>query len=1255
MYLKKLEMLGFKSFADRTELLFQPGMTAIVGPNGCGKSNVVDAFKWIFGEQSAKGMRGSEMKDVIFNGTLERKPTGFAEVTIIFENSDRFLDVDYSEVAITRRLFRSGESEYLINKQRCRLKDIRELFMGTGVGQTSYSILEQGKIDALLQANNVERRFIFEEAAGISKYLSKKAETLRALLRVEENLTRLNDIIAEVEKRLQRVKAQASKARRYRELSERLKDLRVRSAIEDYRESVMARADLSFQLHWSQFRLASLEGLLCDLSAALERRVAERAAYGESLRDVREKLAGERMLAERTLERIEQERRRGVELLEEGERKSEDLESTTAALRQLREGLEAERKELEALRRDIGARGADVERLQVGVEGARRGRERLDASLREGKEAVVELLQKRSRLANGIVQIETETGNLLGQRERLQGSMAGFRTHVTTEEAREAALRGEMENLHAETSRLETARSALEASACNVQTALEDLERELQEKVGVLLERRSRYDALKSLEESLEGVSLGVADILRRWETDPSLARVHGMHGMVGSLLKVESKYARAVEAALGVHAQSLVVEGQDGALGLLELARAESTGALEVISLDRVDFVTPEHFPRQAGVLGPLLERVEVPDELEDLFQRLLANVVLVEDFDTALALSRNGLRPFRLVTLDGEAIEPWGGISRTGKNDLGIISRRSEMDDLLKDVAALEAEEGTLRERQAALKRDLGLKRDEIERLREESSAVSRGTLQAEGNLAQIAREKGRLEREIAVGTAELSEIQAQIEVRSAEKAVLDAQAAQADRERQAAEEGIRAIEADVARAAGEETAAVEALTQGRLQLAQAEKREEGLREMIARGETNLAERESHTADLRDEIQALAQRQRESVESLAESQRELAGITAREEETRKRLEAGEARDGELKELEQTFRKEVENVHQESARVQREREAVQLRDQEERHRRNSVIERMDEEYGLDLAKLLDSEATVLPPPAFSMPAGCDTAAAELAGAAGPPAGAAPSGASPGGPAAEVAAERKYLEPDPGWDRERAREEIREAQEKLRRMGSVNLEALDELDELDERHRFQLAQRNDLVESAKNLQGIIGEINRTSRDLFLKTFEEVQTHFSDLFRKCFGGGKAELVLEEGLDVLEAGIDIVAKPPGKKITSLSLMSGGEKTMTTIALLFAIFRAKPGPFCILDEVDAPLDETNVRRFVVLLQDFLAHTQFIVVTHNKVSMGEANTLYGITMQEHGVSKRVSVELESYDPEKLEVGSGSTLDVSR
>jgi chromosome segregation protein len=1227
MYLRKLELLGFKSFADRTEFVFQPGLTGIVGPNGCGKSNVVDAFKWIFGEQSAKGLRGSEMKDVIFNGTQTRSPQGFAEVTIVFDNSDGFLKIDYTEVSVTRRLFRSGESEYLINKQKCRLKDIKELFLDTGIGTTSYSILEQGKIDVLLQASTLDRRIIFEEAAGISKYRVKKAEALRALLRVEENLKRLQDIIDEVEKRIHRVKVQAGRARKYREYSERLKELRVRIALEDYTRSVEARAEISFGLFWASHRAARLEDLAGRLSTARAGRAAQRQELDREIEDLREKLAVERIGRERSTERLESSRRRLLELGGEGERKREELAATRESLEKLRRSLEAERGQLEGLEREIAGHGerlasagAELERLQ----GAHRGRQ---AELEARREAVVALIQKRSRIGNLLVQVTSEMGNLASRRERLETSMASFRAELENCEARAGLFGAALETCAGQEAALEARRQALDEEMLVLGAQIQELEDAQAARQAELHRQSSRYEVLRSFEENLDGIVSGVAEVLRRREELPPLAR---SHGLLGSLLRVERRYARAVEAALGPLAQALVTETQDGALELLDFVRSESLGGIEVIPLERVAALPLEYFPRQGGVLGPLRQVVDGPPELRELLDRLLADNVLVEDFPTALALARNGLRKFRLVTLAGEILEPWGAISSHGEIETGIISRQSEMEEVLAAVRELEKECEHRRQELASRRRELGARGEDLEAQRAAIEEIRRSIASVQGELAQNARDAGRFERELKVGSSEAEELRSEIEKRRVEKAAREEELETVDAERARTEEEVREREAGIAVSLRELEESAGAVAQMRLELARAEKEQEGLRELVERQTANVAEREKHVADLVAEMELIAQRSRESEEAIVLCGRELEAFAEREKELALELESREEADRALEQVEAAFRSEIEKVRAREMDVRREREELQLRDQEERHRRNTVLERIDEEYGIDLKALLARGS------------------GEMSGAAGQeergdpaPEAVAAGSASPG--------DERFLAPLEGWDRDAARQEAKELQEKIRHLGNVNLDALDELEELEQRFGFQMAQKSDLVESERNLRGIIAEINRKSREMFQESFSKVQENFSDLFRKCFGGGKAELILEEGVDILDAGIEIVARPPGKKLTSLTLMSGGEKTMTTIALLLAIFRSRPSPFCVLDEVDAPLDETNVRRFIVLLEDFVKQSQFIIITHNKVTMAQAGMLYGVTMEERGVSKKVAVELATYDPEGMEAVASS------
>ena len=1267
MYLKRLEILGFKSFADRTEFSFQPGMTGIVGPNGCGKSNVVDAFKWIFGEQSAKGMRGSEMKDVIFNGTQRRKPSGYAEVTIIFDNEDRYLDIDYAEVAISRRLYRSGDSEYLINKQRCRLKDIKGLFIGTGMGQTSYSIFEQGKIDVLLQASHLDRRIIIEEAAGISKYRAKREETLRALARVEDNLLRLSDIIEEIEKRVTRVKAQASKARRYRRLSERLKEHKVRLSIEDYRESVLATSDTGFRLYWCEFQVSQLEKALAAVQERLTQQQTERAWSESRLGELRGKLETERLGIERTRERIANGERRGLELAEEEESKKADLRLTADAIRRLTGEVEGEKKELEAVREQLVAQRSALTQLTAARDEARRRGATVETELRQKKEETVAFIQKRSRLSNQLAQIDTERRNFAARAERLTANLATFGLSVEEERRKEAEQQAELKRLHEDTERLANERAALETSVESTEGVLSGLEGDLAANRKQLHQCMSRSEVLESLERRLEGVNRGVVQVLERAEEEAETSSPFAqIHGMVASQIRVESRFARAVEAALGVHAQTLVVETQEGAIGILDATRAEKYGALEVVCLDRVAPIALEHFPRQGGVLGALRERLTVPDEFESLYDRLLANVVLVEDLPTALALSRNGLRCFRLVTLSGEVIEPWGAISTPGANEIGILSRRSELEELQVSIQDLQARETEIATAVSDERQALVAKREEVSGVREQLATVSRNIGEAEARVAQTHRELDRLAREIELGNGEQEELAKEIAARDEERGNLETEAAAVQAAEEQREEAVAALQKQATEAAGSIAEAEHAVNEAQLELVQAEKREEALGEILRRQAANLGEREQHLTELTSRLETLVDRQREAREDLAHSRVELEQVAAREATYKRALEAEEEVDRELLEHERVLQQEIENLRREHGRVQAEQGSAQLRSQEEKHKRNHLVDRMDEEYGIDLVRLLDeaaqSESEAADATEESLAEGslasdggnaAEGADAQAADGENPIAEAAVAEGSDsqgGTEAASVDAEdvvkseRDYLLPDPDWDREQARDEIKELQEKLRRIGNVNLEALEELEELQERYRSQVEQRADLQESERHLRSIMTDLNRTCREMFLETFGKVQTNFSELFRKCFGGGKAELLLDPEADVLDAGIEIIARPPGKKITSLSLMSGGEKTMTTLALLFAISRTRPSPFCILDEVDAPLDEPNVRRFGVLLQEFNEQTQFIVVTHNKITMSGADTLYGVTMQERGVSTRVAVELESYDPESME-----------
>lgn len=1225
MYLKKIDMVGFKSFADRTSLDFKPGITAIVGPNGCGKSNVVDAFKWILGSQSAKGLRGTEMSDVIFGGTQNRKPQGYAEVTVVFDNTDRYFDIDFSDVAITRRLFRSGESEYLINKQRCRLRDIKTLFLDTGFGATSYSILEQGKIDVLLQASNSDRRVVFEEAAGISKYRIRKAEALRALLRVEDNLNRLQDLIDEVGRRVRRVKAQASRARRYRAYSDRIRDLRVRIALDAYNGSMVEGSRLSTGLDEVLEKISGQEAELNRLAAVIDSKRGEQEELRRNLQKLREQVENERLARERTKGEINHADKRYVELIEEASTRKQELDLAAASLQRTQLQVHQER-------RKSGGLQSSLDRCRAALSDARE-----DLKLRHGqvsdqqrlldscKEGLVEGLAERATTYNLLVETSAELNSLREREAHYDGSIVRQKDALQRCRAGVQGIEKKTEESDLALGRVEDEREKISHAMETFEARIEDLEEKLRGMRNDLNRDASRFEALNSLQDSSAVFS-------RRSGEFGENAQVHGQ---VQSIFKVKEEYAPALQAALGEMSHAVIVEGQEGVFELLGCVRREDGEGAGIISLDRIEPVMAGSLPRAEGVLGPLRDFVEVEAGFEGVADRLLADVLLVEDIARAFSLSRNGVGTCRIVTPGGELLEPWGGLSvpATGK---GGFSDSAELDRLSE---AIRAREGDCNRRAGEiedLRGKLGKLRLALANKGRSADDARRLALFCEGEIEQAAREVEKLEREIDVNIREREEVLREISRKTSIESDYSSEIARLDSECSEAETSIEQIEKELESLKADAEVAKDGVSEARLALGKVEHEEENINEFLERQERNYEDQKSRCGDLRKTISLTQERIVKTRKEQVDARCRLLELGDRETELVKELERKEKRGQVLLQDEDGMRRQCEGARSVIKEYSERKESLQLKDQEERHRRETALDRIEEEYGIDLKALLEKAADW---EQEEEPPGSVIRGEQAADGAADQAAASPDEEEP----RELSDEERYLKPLADWDPAAAQEELGELREKMRKLGNVNLEALEELEELEGRYKFQMEQKTDLENSGKKFQSVIGELNAKCRQLFQETFDAVQLNFKELFRKCFGGGRAELVLEEGVDILEAGIDIVARPPGKKLRTLALMSGGEKTMTTIALLLAIFKSKASPFCILDEVDAPLDDANVRRFTVLLDEFLADTQFIIITHNKVTMGEADTLYGITMQERGVSKRVAVSLESYDPEKM------------
>lgn len=1182
MFLKKLEIIGFKSFADRAEFTFEPGLTGLVGPNGCGKSNVVDAIKWGLGEQSAKSLRGKEMADVIFNGSESRPPSGFAEVSLTFDNQSGALPVEYTEVVVTRRLYRAGESEYLINNAPARLRDIRELFMDTGMGMQAYSVIEQGRIDVLLQANAAERRVVFEEAAGISKYKARREEAERKLERVEENLVRLRDIIEEVQKQVRSLQRQAGKARRYKQYAEELRDMRIALTARQYRETQAALDGARQKETELQDKITALKAQIGSLGAEVARQESGVLELDERLAAERGGLAELRQNIASAEQKIEHNTQRIGETGGAQARLRERLAATVAAVEELKRQSESSRAECERLSAELEGERLKCEQLDARVREAAAAREGLEEQLRGRKAEVLGNLQKISETKNELIVLEERGSSLRARRERI----AARREKIVADRQRfsetRETLKSEIVAAETEMEGCRTDLSRAAQSAEEERRRLRALDEDLIAAREAHSSRRSQLELLAEQEAKMEGVREGAREALKAREE----GRLPGIGQMAGSLLQADLKYAAAIDAALGERAQTLLTDNMESAVGGLKFLK-ERRGRAAFLALDRlaVQPARERAVPGGDGVIGRAVDMIRCGDSHRPLAEYLLGDALIVENLETATRLVMNGGREFRIVTLDGDIVEQSGLLTGGTSEGAGLVSRRSMMTALDGEIAAAERRIAELQQdrdgRLAAL-RELDSMQAEL-RGRIDAAALSRAERAKETE--QIDAQRGELQEELQVIETDLEEIGTEawtIQTRIDElKSGLSAlEQARAAAETQAAE-----LEAKAKEAEGLVARRSEEMTSARVFAAQLAERRDAAKALHERQTREMRGAEAQAASIENEIEACARRLEESEKIIAESRSLLAQLMERTGEMEERIGELERRRGSMRETLEKGRAELRGLDSSLRSMEEEIQALRLKLNEGRLRAESMIEKMRDEYNVNLPERL---------PEFEN--------------------------------ADI-------------DYEMLPSQIEELRDKIEKMGNVNLQAIDELEEAEKRAEFLGAQEGDLVSAKNKLQEVIRKINRESRERFEKTFSDVREQFQVLFRQLFGGGKADIELEEGVDVLEAGVEINARPPGKQMRNITLLSGGEKVLTAIALVFALFKARPSPFAILDEVDAALDDTNIGRFLLLLKEFLKRSQFVIISHNKQTMAAANTLYGVTMQEHGVSKKVAVRFEDVE----------------
>ena len=1173
-------MLGFKSFAEKTKLNFEPGVTAIIGPNGCGKSNCADAIRWVLGEQSAKSLRASSMQDVIFNGTDTKEPINFAEVSLVFSNENRMLPIDYDEVTITRRVFRSGETEYLINQTPVRLKDISELLMGTGIGTESYSIIEQGKIDLILSSRPEDRRFIFEEASGITKYKSKKKEALRKLEQTEQNLLRINDIILEVKRQIGSIERQARKAQRYKEDFDKLKDLEMKLAFFEYKTLR------------TQDKTCIVEG--GDLKAREKETAAEMDAISS-------KISGFRQSLDEVNQRISEFKNKHTTMSSsldmnnhkiemDGERIRELIESQGAMKKEM-EFIQAKAAEAEALAKKLeedlkavlvlkSERLKSLEEKNLLIAALSKEIEESEEKVKVSKIQTVEYLSRETRTKNELIKLGADLSNRKARQRRLLAEKETVGKELESSETVLVSIIKECEDAEGKISGIRSDLDARKSLKSNVVLEFESIQAEISKEENRRAFISSKIELLEDAVKKHEGFYQGVKDLLTK--VDEKNASFMGILGVVADMIKVEKGYEEAVNTFLGDNAQILVTQGDSDIASAIEYLKVNRLGKAGFISLETTRKLKGSSSTGNtpASRESTLLKNyVNVDPLYQDILDHLFANAYLSESSE--IVTGDSGLPGAIVVTKSGSMYNNGtvsGGSSSDGEGIL-LIGRKNKLESLKMNSLDIDQNLTLLKERlnektetSRSLDNDISLlesafRAEEINisgiKMRQSSHYESAKKLKEEHDVANLELEEvGQIISELSKKGESLNTELNEIEKNKADNENLINEFLIVTTDRRSKKERL-----------GLEIATLAAENQS------VDKEEESLRNRVEK--ENLSVRELKT-------------------SLFNKESTLSDYAAREKSLAEEI-------AQLRLQNDTISAELNILSEESQAIEKER--------------SHVVDAL----GIDELQLKDKEAAI--DSLRNQIRDLDVKLTEISYKKA-------NLKERISQSYKMDIEETHMDLEDSIDWDALKMLVTELKDKLDKMGPVNLVAIDEHKELEERHSFLVHQQEDLVNAKDSIMKAIQKINKTTKELFIDTFQKIQVEFKNFFRLLFGGGQAELILMDEQDVLESGIEIIIRPPGKKLQNLTLLSGGEKAMTATALLFAIFKVKPSPFCVLDEIDAPLDESNVGRFSRVLKDFLKISQFIIITHNKRTIELADVMYGITMQERGVSKIVSVK---------------------
>ena len=1178
MFLKKLEMQGFKSFADKTVFEFKKGITAVIGPNGSGKSNIADSIRWVLGEQSMKSLRGSKSEDIIFAGTQNRKSLGFAEVNMVIDNTDGSLPVEYSEVTVTRRLYRTGETGYFINKVPCRLKDILELFMDTGIGKDGYSIIGQGKIDEILSNKSEDRRKIFEEASGIVKYRTRREESEKKLEQTKLNLVRINDILSEIEANIEPLKLQSEKARKFLDLREELKNIEVGLfvlKINTYKEKLQ-----ELEKNKDIFENQSLEENnkledMQNLKQELKNQIEQISSELERIQTLGYE-------SENKIERINSEINVSKEKIsnnsENKNRLENEITASTITISNLEEEKQGKLCKKENLQENKEKFAKELEEKEEELKKLNQKLSSKELEIESKKKQVEDLKENKYSLENEITEQDVNFENFENRKKQTEKELTSVISELDEKRMHKNDINSSFSKIESEKNKLEEKAKKDKAEKDELNRKIKDFEIKINNLVDEQRLEKSKYNFLVETEKEKEGYTKSVKELLIACENNPTLK--NGVHGILANIISTDAKYNTAIEMSLGASLQNIVTQNEEDAKKLVEYLRTNKLGRASFLPISTVHGKKLENIKQSSGIIGLASDLVKYKKEYEGIVLNLLGRTVITDNMDSAIKLAKENKYSFRIVTLDGDIINPSGAITGgfVNKKTANILGRSEEIKKLEIEIKKLDEKIETLKQEKEKIQVDgkAGEIEENTKKLQEIEITYAREKeklIQLEENINSIIARKEKLEKEKEdledkkkIAIAKKEELQENVKKTEEQIEVLSKEIEEFATLNKDNQKYIDDLNLDI--------------TNLKISVSSFDESSSSMDEIIERIEESISNEKQSIENKKLQIEKIEEQNSSIRNNILELQNNIEKIKAEVSGSSEKIETlknnKNAKNSKLDDIEKNIEKQFEVIQN----VKEQLVKIGIKKTNTEQDISNTINELWNEY-----EITPNNAVDFPKPT---------------------------------------------------NVQETQKRVNELHNQIKDLGSVNIDSIEEYKKTKERYETMCEQRLDLENTMAKLRDIIQEMTKTMKDQFSEKFKQINHNFNEVFRELFGGGKAELVLEDENNILECGIDIKAQPTGKKLQNMMLLSGGEKALTAIALLFAILKINPAPFCILDEIEAALDDVNVYRFAEFLKKFSDTTQFLVITHRKGTMEAADTVYGITMEENGISKLLSIKLK-------------------